>query len=138
MGGLLWEARGVKWLIGVWMGVAVVAGCGGGDSVELEELRDRVAVLEQQLASTSTAVTAEPFDSTDWHSFYDWCVDHRETGGVDCADQTDHLQEWVNENPELKDCGLKAAKWFVPTTLNASRSTYYKMLNNCQEELENE
>ena len=31
MGGLLWETRGVKWLIAVLACVAMGAGCGGGD-----------------------------------------------------------------------------------------------------------
>ena len=63
--------------------------------------------------TVATTTTVASFDSVDWHAFYDWCLENRGYRGVDCGDWADDLQEEVNENLELEDCFLKAAKWSV-------------------------
>ena len=110
--------------------------------MELKALRERVEALEAQAttvapATTTTVVPAQQFDSVDWHSFYDWCLDHRGYRGVDCDELADDLQEWVNKYPEFKDCGLKAAKWRAVTNTveintRITRNVYYMKLRACR------
>ncbi len=83
----------------------------------------------------TTDAAEEQFDSVDWQSFYDWCLDHRGYWGVDCHDRADNLQDWVNNYPEFKDCGLKAAQWYAVETKSddpsLSQIPYVLKLQDC-------
>jgi hypothetical protein len=87
------------------------------------------------VSPTTTDAAEEQFDSVDWQSFYDWCLDHRGYWGVDCHDRADDLQDWVNNYPEFEDCGLKAAKWYAVETksddLPLSQIPYVLKLQDC-------
>ena len=87
------------------------------------------------VSPTTTDAAEEQFDSVDWQSFYDWCLDHRGYWGVDCHDRADDLQDWVTNYPEFEDCGLKAAKWYAVETksddLPLSQIPYVLKLQGC-------
>ena len=79
------------------------------------------------------------FDSDDWHSFYDWCLDHRGYWGVDCDDWANDLQRRVEKDPEFEGCFLKAAKWAVvesKSDMNSplTKRVWFLKLRSCRGE----